>query len=319
MRRLDRRIVLNGLGASTLGACAGPFRIGEGKKQPRGGIGGTGIIGTLTDFGSLILNGLRVELDSATEITDALGRAAEDSLAIGQNLTVEAATIDGALVARRVHITHPVIGQVDAAAQAGDQKLVDGVVVRPEPGMIGELAVGARVAVSGVWNGPEIIASRIDVVADEHPSVLAGVVNRPEGEQGAFVATRPLDLDSSLLPPQGSFVTLVWTGSGVDRFPTQIVPNRFTGAAGPLTGLSVEGYLDPIDAPPSYTLAGLGHSFDADAKLGAFRQGRALFTGGYDGDFVVQEGLPMPEDLTQRRARSLALLDGGPRGGLPVR
>ncbi|MEM8752997.1 MAG: hypothetical protein AAGF90_08480, partial [Pseudomonadota bacterium] len=62
MTALDRRAALAGIGAALLGACAPGSREGAGvadaRKDPaEGGIGGTGIVGVLTDFGSLVVNG----------------------------------------------------------------------------------------------------------------------------------------------------------------------------------------------------------------------------------------------------------------------
>ena len=63
MRSVNRRAVLVGAGVGLLGACTlDKDFAGGARKQPKGGIGGTGIVGTLTDFGSLIINGLRVTL-----------------------------------------------------------------------------------------------------------------------------------------------------------------------------------------------------------------------------------------------------------------
>ncbi|MEM6623634.1 MAG: DUF5666 domain-containing protein [Pseudomonadota bacterium] len=319
MTKVDRRTVLSALGASTLAGCAGPLQIGEGKRDPQGGIGGTGIVGTLTDFGSVIVNGLRVELDGGTQLTGAFGSVSETALALGQSLTIEAATDQDRLVARRIHLTHPVIGRVTGGGRSDGVAFVEGVRVRPEPGMLGSLNAGKRVAVSGVWQGGEVVASRVDQLDDLGASALAGVVGRAPDGSGPTVGPVAIAMDSSLLPPVGSFVTLVWRGGGIGAYPSRIVPNRFVGAAGPLTALSVEGFLDPVPQAPSFTVAGLGHSFDDGAVLGAFRDLRALFSGPYDGTFNVAEGLPLPDDFDARREVSRTLLAGGARRGLPVR
>ena len=174
MGRIDRRVALLGLGASALGACAGPLQIGEGKKAPRGGIGGTGIVGVLTDFGSIIVNGLRVETSAETKVTDAFGPVDLRSVQIGHSLTVEAATVDGTLVARRVHISHPVIGAVERVR--GRRAVVAGVPVVLEPSGMGRWKRGQSVAVSGLWQGDKVVASRIDRIAKRDLSVIAGVV-----------------------------------------------------------------------------------------------------------------------------------------------
>ncbi|MEM9061102.1 MAG: DUF5666 domain-containing protein [Pseudomonadota bacterium] len=319
MRKIDRRIILTALGASAVGACTAPFEIGEGKKQPKGGIGGTGIVGVLTDFGSVIVNGLRVALNDETETTDAFGAVAPDRLSIGQSLTIEAASIDDGLVASRIHITHAVIGRVTPSSAPDGSATVNGITVVPEPGMIGDLRGGARVAVSGVWRGATVIASRVDELPLGGSSVLSGSVTRAPDGTGVAIGDRRILTESSFLPAPGSFATVIGDERRDGLRPDRIVAGRFTGAAGPLQSLSVEGYLDPIEKAPFFTLSGLGHSFDRDAKLAEFRMRRAIYSGSYDGDFRVQTGVPLPETLPERRAMLKDLLNGDAQTTLPVR
>ncbi|MEO1612986.1 MAG: hypothetical protein AAFU55_11645, partial [Pseudomonadota bacterium] len=71
MTRLSRRSLLLGASALAIGGCAADDRLAAADPdEPRGGIGGTGIVGVLTDFGSLIVNGKRIELDGRTRIAD---------------------------------------------------------------------------------------------------------------------------------------------------------------------------------------------------------------------------------------------------------
>ena len=82
------------------------------KRDAEGGIGGTGIVGLLTDFGSLIVGGNYVQTDATTLYSDGFGALEKGALSIGHSLTVEAAGASGALIARRVHITHPLVGKI---------------------------------------------------------------------------------------------------------------------------------------------------------------------------------------------------------------
>lgn len=315
MSRLDRRSVMtgaiSGAGAVLLGACAGPVRLGEGRKTaPEGGIGGTGIVGTLTDFSSLIVNGARVETTPDMAVTDAFGTVSAQTLAIGHSLTVEAATAPEGLVARRVHITHPVIGRVESVSADRNTARIAGVDVAIEPGARGQAVPGVPVAVSGIWRGGMVVASRIDELSALSRSVLAGAV-RHDAESGRLhIGDVPLILDGADAPPTGSFVTLLGRPSPGGFRADELRIGRFTGAAGALTALSVEGYLEPVAAEPFYAITGLGHSFDADAQLAAFRDQRTLFTGPYIGTFAAQTGIPVPEGLSKRRALMRTVLAG---------
>ena len=297
------------LGAAGLSACAAPFEIADGKKKPKGGIGGTGIVGTLTDFGSLIVNGLTIETDGSTTVADTFGRVPASTLAIGQTLTIEAATEEGKLIARRVRIDQPVIGTVEQVGPDGRAAVVAGVEVVLEPTAIGRLVAGSRAIVSGVWRNTAVVASRVDQAPDGGPSVIAGVVGRTSNGD-ARIAGVPVATGVSLMPEPGTFATVVGRHAGGALSPFDINEGRFVGAAGPLTNLSVEGYLEYAEQAPFYALSGLGHSFDRAAKLAPAFGRRAIFSGVYDGAFVVQEALPVPEDLGARR-RALAAIRTG--------
>ncbi|MEL7469311.1 MAG: DUF5666 domain-containing protein [Pseudomonadota bacterium] len=319
MRKINRRVILAGFGASAVGACGSAIELGEAKKKPKGGIGGTGIVGTLTDFGSLIVNGLRVQLSDDSELTDAFGRTGADQLAVGQSLTIEASSSADGLFASRVHVTHPVIGRVIMDERDGGVARVNGIEVLPEAGMIGQLRNGARVAVSGVWQGNRIVGSRVDELPLGGPSVLSGSISPLATGAGVGIGARRILTDSSFLPAPGSYGTVIGDETAQGLAPDRIIPGRFTGAAGPLQALSIEGYLDPIDAAPFYTISGLGHSFDRDVKLAALSDRRAIYSGAYDGDFRAETGLEVPQSLTERRAAMKALLEGETQNPVSLR
>lgn len=309
MTKLDRRTLLVGLGAASVSACMAPMRVGEVKREPEGGIGGTGIVGTLTDFGSLVINGLVVELTDGTRVTDAFGAVEASALGIGQALTIEAAMVDGSLSAQRVHVTHPVIGTVSAVEASGKSAMVAGIRVVMERAAIGALVAGQRVAVSGLWQNDLVVASRIDPVDPTGPDVIAGAVRLSRGEGLRIGGQRILGL--AVTPPaDGSFATFIGQGGTGGFVARDFTGGRFTGAAGPISRLSIEGYLEPADTAPFFAISGLGHSFDEAAKLAPLQARRAVFNGPYDGTFVVDHGLVVPDDLAERRDLIAGLVAG---------
>ncbi|MEM7488864.1 MAG: hypothetical protein AAF390_07030, partial [Pseudomonadota bacterium] len=97
-----RRTVLTLLASGAVAACrpSPPAVVTRDESDPfEGGIGGTGIVGVLTDFGSLIVNGLRVEVTSGTTVATPFGRVGEGALAPGQALTIVASRSADRLVA----------------------------------------------------------------------------------------------------------------------------------------------------------------------------------------------------------------------------
>ncbi|MEL7466066.1 MAG: DUF5666 domain-containing protein [Pseudomonadota bacterium] len=310
MTPLSRRELLLGASAFAIGGCAADDRFAAvDADEPRGGIGGTGIVGVVTDFGSLIVNGKRVKLDWRTQIRDAFGSLSEGDLAIGQGLTIEAATEDGRLVARRVVVSDPLIGEVTSVDEAARAVTVNGVRAVLEPGAGALPARGDRVKVSGLWRGDIVSASRI-APTGSGDAVVSGVARR-DAENRVRIGDaliRPSIL--TFTPPVGAFVTARGRMENGAFAAREVVVGRFTGAAGPLQNLSVEGYLAPLPVAPFYELTGLGHSFDAEARLAALADGRALFEGRYTGAFAVETGLPLPDAAPERAAILGAALRG---------
>lgn len=116
----------------------------------------------MTDFGSLLVNGLEVELDRATRVSDAFGPLDAGRLRLGQALTIEAQRVGGALVAQTVRFSPPLVGKVAGALRPGAAFSVNGTDVWTEAGAIGQAARGALVAVSGAWRDDHVVATRID-------------------------------------------------------------------------------------------------------------------------------------------------------------
>jgi len=75
---------------------------GTGLGGDQGGVGGTGIYGTITAFGSICVNGLRVQYDDAVPVELGGAPASADALAVGQVVFLEATPRDGDLFARRI-------------------------------------------------------------------------------------------------------------------------------------------------------------------------------------------------------------------------
>ncbi len=269
------------------------------RRPAEGGIGGTGIVGLVTEFGSLIINGIKVATSRTTSYSDATGRISEDQIRLRDALTVEAETRSGRLIARRVHVNHPLIGQVQTVTRNGAELRVNGVTVMVEQQARGQAQPGARVKVSGLWSGNRVIASAItatdlsqDVVSGEATrhgttTFLNGVMIQPETLRKGIAV--------------GQFATVMGRYAYGRIYADDVTLNRFTGAAGALKRLSVEGYLDPADTAPGFKISGFGHSFAERLQLDRFAASRALFEGPYTGKFEANRGLILPDSYARRR------------------
>ncbi len=330
---MQRRTVLLGLGLTAL--ATGGHRLAlaqsaESQQRPvEGGVGGTGIIGTLQKRDELLINGLRVAATANTSLTDAFGRRAVADLGTGHSLALVAVQADGGLNAQTVSLFQPLVGPVEAVTQdrQGFSCLGVEVVVEPNaPLLTGNgrpfrLRPGQRVAVSGAWRSPtQISASRIDLIEDSGPMVMAGVVQDDSDGRQSLGSLRLILPSAQPRPPGGSFVTAIGQRSGPLFITERLQPGRFPGATTPLERLSVEGYLEATNTAPGFTIAGLGHSFDEAARVAPLAGELALFVGPYDGDFRVEFGLPLPEDVAARGTLLAGLPDAfAPEGAISTR
>lgn len=287
-----RGVILGGVSATVL-----PQVVWGQEREVEGGIGGTGIVGLLTDFGSLIVAGRYVKTDQQTIVTDAFGRISESDLARGDSLTVEAAGPQDGLVARRVHLTHPLVGQI--TAQSGNSVVINGVEVFLDAAS--PLAqVGQRVAVSGLWRGTGVVASRLSPARADLDLVAGDVSRDTRGTQVGGVRAISAQLSRQ---QDGSFAAITGRydpASG--RFTVQrLQSERFLLSAGPLRRLAVEGFLQPTPRAPGYRISGLGHSFSRTLDLASFAGPRVLFSGPYVGTFAADRALILPQDREERR------------------
>jgi len=100
--------------------------IGEtGNTADNDGIGGTGIIGTITGFAGICVNGIEIHYDKHTAIS-ADGRGATlGELAIGRVIAVRAFGVNRELATRSIAVLHAAIGPVgNLDAKAGEMQVL---------------------------------------------------------------------------------------------------------------------------------------------------------------------------------------------------
>jgi hypothetical protein len=90
-------------------ACGG----GTGESSQSAGIGGTGIntargvvVGKVTDFGSIYVNGFEFNTDSSEFFVDGMAGAMQSDLAIGMVVTLEVETMDGAYTGKAFSVVY---------------------------------------------------------------------------------------------------------------------------------------------------------------------------------------------------------------------
>jgi hypothetical protein len=99
-----------GIGGTGVQASSG---VGGTGTQANSGVGGTGIVGIITGFASICVNGLEVQYDAQT-IVDIDGVSATiDALNIGQLVAIESSSKGSQLRAQRVSVSHIMVGKIE--------------------------------------------------------------------------------------------------------------------------------------------------------------------------------------------------------------
>jgi hypothetical protein len=174
--------------------------LSAGLDDETGGIGGTGIIGTVTGFGSIVVNGVHIDYPSRMTATTPLGgvRAAA-SLRVGHVVEVEAHRVGDRYQARNMRLRQSLAGSVEYYDPPLRRLRVNGQWVsfaeRTRFDLAVDLRIGGRVAVSGLWDGTLLRASYIEP-ADQGPDFLVGPLTGKQAD-GLVIGERLVRLDAS--------------------------------------------------------------------------------------------------------------------------
>jgi hypothetical protein len=210
-----------------------------------GGIGGTGIIGVITELGSIVVNGIEVEISPLTPVRRDLERAAADDLRIGQVVAIQAAGGRDRPVPRMIDIRHEVVGPVtDVDLSEGRISVMHQPVVLDDGALIDlEPVRDQMVAISGFrLIDRTIVATRIDSLPPTAKAQLYGRYRKiNEGVQIDGVAVEGMAASNDLSGRE-ILVKGVWAED-------KLVPTQFevqpSVPFGGLNGeLSIAGFFD---------------------------------------------------------------------------
>ncbi len=230
------------------------------------GIGGTGIVGIVTGFGSVCVNGLEVEYDDSTAI-DSNGAAVNSmALAVGQLVVVEATGRRDQLHADRIAVRDAAVGPAFAVDAARGELVVLGQSVRVGPGAplvdrasqrplaLGDVAIGDFLAVSGLRQADGIVvATRVDRVAKSDRVSVSGPL-RPLASGGFGVGELRVANDAAVDANQSNHSALVI--------------GRFDAKAGILEAARIEPSVRFEKQPERVAIEGL---LQGDPSNGRFR------------------------------------------------
>jgi Domain of unknown function (DUF5666) len=160
-------------------------------------VGDSGVVGVITGFGSICIDGSEIGLDGTVAVDIDGSGAPGTALRAGQVTAITATTEDGGLRSLHLVVRHAVSGPIERRDDSGSTITIAGqpVVVAPGAWGAGALAVGDWVAVSGLIRPDGTIsATRFDPMSAGWVT-LRGRVTR-EGEMWHIGST-------VLVPPAG--------------------------------------------------------------------------------------------------------------------
>ncbi|NBW49758.1 MAG: hypothetical protein EBR49_06630, partial [Betaproteobacteria bacterium] len=298
-----------------------------------GGIGGTGIVGVITGFASICVNGVEVHYDESTPVNDNGQTVKSGVLAVGQVVVVKARGQGDELQAEKIALQHLVVGPVERVDTARSEVQVLGQTLRwsGASGTLAGLKPGQWVRVSGLrMSDGSIDTTHLQTIPPQAQAQLTGPAEHgSEGGVrvgGTAVQTARLGFMEGLrawraaMNHQEVQVQGHWDGRQLVATGMQLQPTRTT--MGPVERVVVEGYVktastDGLDIGQGRMALGAQVNARQRAELREDREQRVRVTGvrGSD-DRITVERVDVRQS-SEKRVRSSGKGESGSRSGKP--
>lgn len=209
------------------------------------------ILGTIYDFGSICVNGMRVVYDDKTPVTIDGQPASTNALQKGQVVEILATAVaaDKTLRAQSVNVEHAIVGpvtRIDAARNT--VYIMEDPVRLKDADSLRRLTVGQRLGVSGLRD-PEgtIVATSLTQEPAAEDFVYGTLVKDTAGHWSVGKTRLKLDVQQ---PAEGSVVALKgrWENGILSTGSETAQPHE--GEHRNLAYVSLEGYIHPSDKTP---------------------------------------------------------------------
>lgn len=296
----EREGGIGGTGVETTEALRGEGAAGAGR---------TAVFGTVTGFGSIFVGGQRVHVEDRLVVSSRIGQKRGEEIELGEIVALTGARDDEALRAEAVESFLPIIGPVEAGAPDGSVLIVLGTeVLAPADAPVVDhasgrpleraaLVPGVQVAVSGLWWGERIVATRIAVLTTPTLASISGQIRLENGEAkigGTRLVAANLR-DGGFATAFGRRQDGAFVAARLDYAPLGVF-------AAPFETLIVEGYLAPNPNDDGHHLSGFGLPLDQTSPIPRTTDARAVFSGGFDAEFQADTLTLLPETAAERRA-----------------
>lgn len=228
------------------------FALAENDDADReGGIIGTGILGTITDLGSIYVNGQHIRFDPDFAVAKGVSVTTAGELLPGHTVAVVATAEGDDWRAADIRQVVPLVGPVQAKSDAGLQ--IMGTTVLADATLLQPIQPGDWIVVSGLWQSRQVIASRLDPVDPGTPARIEGTALDYEVGQPLRIGGTQI---TGLVPQhiqQGDVVRVTGAADAATLKAERLETGVF--AATPQVVFS-EGYFSVPTASGLYTLLG---------------------------------------------------------------
>jgi hypothetical protein len=212
------------------------------------GIGGTGIVGVITGFASICVNGIEVNYDSNTPVWDNGNPSALSQLVVGQVVSV-ATTGDGnQMTARGIGVIQAVVGPITAVNAATSELRVMGQRIQAQRTDLANLKVGSWLRVSGLsLVTGEVVASHLQPMPTQANaqaqvrSIVRGFVGKSVKVGDTLVDLSALPAPANLTDGQEVWVSGVWNGQSLQA--SDLVVSPTLQGLGRVEKIVLEGYI----------------------------------------------------------------------------
>lgn len=224
-------------------------------KEPReGGILGTGIVGTITELGSIYVNSQHIRFDPELTVRTAFGPRKAATLVPGETVVVHALEEPESWSAVEISLYHPLIGPISRSN--GDLFVMGSRLDDTEAEIFANdgLEDGDWVSVSGLWKADGVLASRIEEISAQPRATLIG--SYIAGGEGDFQIGGTTVNQLAIEHVQtGDVLTVQGRPNGDELDATNVKIGLFEQ---PMTHVIAEGFLSVPDSEGLYTVLGSG-------------------------------------------------------------
>ncbi|WP_170415837.1 DUF5666 domain-containing protein [Ruegeria atlantica] len=224
----------------------------KGNSEREGGIIGTGIVGTITHLGSIHVNGQRILFDDQMPVANAVPPIRADELKPGHTVAIVATYENDEWHARHIRQVLPLVGPV-SSVQDG-QISVLGTDVTVEWSV--DVQVGDWVAISGLWRGHKVRASRVEKLSsDVYPARLSGTYLGSDPQARTLIGASVISgIEPQHLSP-GDLVRVIGQPTSDGIRAERLEAGLFAGAIGVV---QVQGFYSEPQPSGLYTVLGSG-------------------------------------------------------------